>query len=45
VCCAGIALDDPTALAPVAHVWVQDKLPWVIIGDSLPRHDRVMPGD
>ncbi len=38
-------LDDPSALAPTAHVWVRDKLPWVIIGDNLPRHDTVMPDD
>jgi hypothetical protein len=37
-------LDDAAALPPVAHIWMQDKLPWVIIGDSLPRYLTVMPG-
>ena len=32
-------LDDPTRVAPVMHVWVKDRLPWVSIGDSLPRHE------
>ena len=31
-------LDDPTLIAPVMHVWVQDQLPWMPIGDSLPQH-------
>jgi hypothetical protein len=30
-------LDDPTQLAPLMHVWVKDRLPWVAIGDSLPQ--------
>ncbi|HXB19404.1 MAG TPA: GFA family protein [Steroidobacteraceae bacterium] len=30
-------LDDPTRLAPLMHVWVKDRLPWVSIGDSLPQ--------
>lgn len=32
-------LDDPALIAPLMHVWVRDRLPWVSIGDSLPRHD------
>jgi hypothetical protein len=32
-----VTLDDPTPLAPQMHVWVQDRLPWVAIGDSLPQ--------
>jgi len=30
-------LDDPTAIAPRMHVWVEDRLPWVVIGDGLPQ--------
>ena len=22
------------------HVWVEDKLPWVLIADGLPQHPR-----
>lgn len=36
-------LDDPAALPPTAHVWMQDKLPWAIIGDDLPCHDTALP--
>jgi hypothetical protein len=31
-------LDDPTLLPPRMHVWVADRLPWVVIGDALPQH-------
>jgi hypothetical protein len=34
------ALDEPALLAPAAHVWVADKLPWVHIDDDLPQHAR-----
>lgn len=34
-----VTLDDPTRLTPLMHVWVKDQLPWVPIGDSLPRHE------
>ena len=36
-------LDDPTRLTPLMHVWVKDQLPWVSIGDSLPRHEAGTP--
>ena len=29
-----VTLDDPTALVPEFHIWVQDKLPWVRIEDG-----------
>jgi hypothetical protein len=32
-------LDEPAALAPEAHIWVRDKLPWVRIDDGLPQFD------
>jgi hypothetical protein len=37
------SLDDPAAIAPAAHVWVQDKLPWLVIGDGLPQYPAGMP--
>lgn len=35
------SLDEPEALRPEAHVWVQDKLSWVAIGDGLPQFAQV----
>lgn len=34
-------LDQPDVLRPSAHIWVQDKLPWVTIGDALPQYASV----
>lgn len=34
------SFDDPTQFAPVAHIWVEDKLPWVCIDDELPRYAK-----
>ena len=28
------SLDDPAALVPEVHIWVEDKPPWVVIGDG-----------
>ena len=33
-------LDEPARLAPVMHVWVSEKLPWLLIADGLPQHPR-----
>ena len=33
-------LDDSNLLAPQAHIWVQYKLPWVVINDGLPQFDE-----
>jgi hypothetical protein len=30
--------DDPAQLTPTHHIWVADKLPWIIIGDELPQY-------
>ena len=38
------SLDEPAALAPQVHVWVEDKLPWVVIADGLPQYARGIPG-
>jgi hypothetical protein len=29
-------LDDPTPFAPQKAIWLEDKLPWVVIDESLP---------
>jgi hypothetical protein len=31
-------LDDAARFAPQAHLWVADKLPWVVIADGLPQY-------
>ena len=36
------SLDDAAAFQPVAHIWVEDKLPWVVIGDDLPRYQKTV---
>lgn len=30
-------LDDAAIFIPESHIWVQDKLPWVVISDGLPQ--------
>ncbi len=30
------SLDDPTPFAPTKVIWLEDKLPWVVIDESLP---------
>jgi hypothetical protein len=32
------SLDDPEALAPQMHIWESQRLPWIHLGDGLPRH-------
>jgi len=36
-------LDDPTAIAPRMHVWVQERLPWVAVADQLPQFSAGTP--
>ncbi len=31
-------LDEAGRFAPAMHVWVAEKLPWVLIADGLPQH-------
>lgn len=38
-----VSLDDPGDFEPAAHIWVQDKLPWIRIDDHLPKYQAV-PG-
>ena len=32
------SLDDPGRLSPNSHIWLADKLPWVVLNDGLPQH-------
>lgn len=39
-------LDDTAGINPAAHIWVEDKVPWLIINDDLPRYKTtVSAGD
>lgn len=31
------SLDEAASLAPQVHVWVGEKLPWVVAADGLPQ--------
>jgi hypothetical protein len=33
-------LDDPSAVAPTAHVYVEHQLAWVKLADGLPTHEQ-----
>jgi hypothetical protein len=35
------SLDDPDALVPQMHIWVEDKPSWVIIADGRPQFARL----
>jgi hypothetical protein len=37
-------LDDATGMRPTAHIWVEDKLPWVQIADGLPQYQKGITG-
>ncbi|MBS0362579.1 MAG: GFA family protein [Proteobacteria bacterium] len=34
------SLDDAEALRPGSHIWVSEKLSWVVIDDGLPQFER-----
>jgi hypothetical protein len=34
------SLDDPSALPPADHTWTSHQLPWLALGDDLPRFPR-----
>jgi hypothetical protein len=36
-------VDDASAMAPVSHIWVRDKLPWEHIADGLPAYETASP--
>ena len=31
-------IDDPEALTPGSHIWVNEKRAWVVIDDGLPQY-------
>lgn len=37
-----VSLEDSSMYAPKAHIWVEDKLPWVKINDGLPQYPTVV---
>jgi hypothetical protein len=39
------SFDDPAEISPSAHIWVEDKLPWLIIDDGLPQYARWVVSD
>ncbi|MCC7266420.1 MAG: GFA family protein [Caulobacteraceae bacterium] len=42
----GVALalfDDRDALAPTEHIWVSEKLDWLVLADGLPQHPEAAP--
>jgi hypothetical protein len=36
------SMDDPGAFQPTVHVWVEDKLPWLVICDDLPQYRKTV---
>lgn len=39
------SFDDPALFSPGAHIWVDDKLPWVSIDDDLPQYSQWVVAD
>jgi len=39
------SFDDPSEFSPGAHIWVEDKLPWVTIDDGLPQYAQWVISD
>jgi hypothetical protein len=39
------SLDDPEALQPEVHIWVEDKLSWVVITDGRAQFARLAVSD
>ena len=35
-------LVDSYDLKPTAHIWVEDKIPWLVIADGLPQYARTV---
>ncbi len=34
------SLDDPEAVMPSDHIWIEDRLPWIQLNDGLTTHAR-----
>lgn len=37
-------LDDPIAVPPSRHIWLESQMPWLKLDDHLPRYLRETPG-
>lgn len=37
------SMDAPATLPPQMHIWAAKQLPWLVLGDALPRHDGLPP--
>jgi hypothetical protein len=34
------SMDEPDRLPPTMHIWASKKVPWLELGDTLPRHSE-----
>ncbi len=39
------SFDDDAFFEPVAHIWVEDKLPWIRLADDLPQYRTTVSAD
>lgn len=39
------SFDRPSLFSPVAHIWVEDRLPWISIDDDLPQYAKTVVAD
>jgi hypothetical protein len=37
------SLDEPERFPPRDHVWTSHAIPWLTLGDALPRHEKFRP--
>ncbi len=37
-----VSLDNPAEFRPTAHIWTEDKLPWLTPSDGLPQYERTV---
>ncbi len=37
------SLDEPDELPPQLHMWESRRIPWLVLGDDLPRHAELPP--
>ena len=42
---AAACLDDAAIVEPRAHIWLEDKAPWVEINDELPKYQQRVTSD
>jgi hypothetical protein len=39
------SFDDPTAVTPTDHTWIEDRLSWICLSDGLPTYPRGRDAD